>query len=152
MSDSESSYDDRQEDEFEIQPENQQEEATLQNVRIAVQNWKVREMGKNKETNANVQGFDPLRKYVSNAARLYYDLLTYLETSKNKETNLMDKYYVNIISAIGVPGALPYTLKTLLQHILQRDLVELPYTMEPTIINAHAKEGNRATTEFPEEE
>lgn len=147
MSDSESSYEDRQEE-----PANEEEETALQTIRSAVQNWKVREIGKNKETNANVQGFDPLRKYVSNAARLYYDLLTFLKTSKNNETNMLDKYYVNIISAIGIPGALPYTLKTLIQHTLQRDLIELPYTMEPTIINAHAKEGNQATTEFPEEE
>lgn len=148
MSDSENSYEDRQEEEL----ENQEDEAKIQNVRSAVQEWKVREIGKNKETNANVQGFHPLRKYVSNAARLYYDLVTFLNTSKNNETNMMDSYYVKIISAIGIPGALPYTLKTLLQHMLQRDLIELPYTMEPTIINAHAKEGNQATTEFPEEE
>ena len=86
MSDSETSYEDRQEE-----PANEEEETALQTIRSAVQNWKVREMGKNKETNANVQGFDPLRKYVSNAARLYYDLLTFLKTSKNNETNMLDK-------------------------------------------------------------
>ena len=152
MSDSETSYEDRQEEEVEMEAANEEEETALQNVRSAVQEWKVREIGKNKETNANVQGFYPLRKYVSNAARLYYDLITFLKTSKNNETNMLDKHYVNIISAIGIPGALPYTLKTLIQHMLQRDLIELPYTMEPAIINAHAKEGNQATTEFPEEE
>ncbi len=153
MSDTESdtSYVDRQE-EMEMDQLNADEEVAVQNVRNAVQSWKLREMAKNKEVNANVQGFDPLRKYVSNAARLYYDLVQFLNTSKNKETNMMDKYYVNIVSAIGIPGSLPYSVRMILQHMLQRDLVELPYTMEPTIINAHAKQGSVATKEFPEEE
>ena len=122
------------------------------NVRTAVQNWKSREFGKNKETNANAEGLNPLRKYVSNAAQLYYDLITYLNTSKNNEKNMSDKLYLSIISAIGVPGALPFHLRTVLQHFLQQDLVELPYTIAPPVINAYAKQGITASKEFPEEE
>jgi hypothetical protein len=133
-------------------PESPEEVEVLNNVRNAVQTWKTRELGKNKETNANVQGFDPLRKYVSNSASLYYDLLNFLNTSKNNEKNMNDRLYVNIVSAIGIPGGLPFHLRTLLQHFLQRDLVELPYTVEPTAINAYAKEGMVASKEFPEEE
>jgi hypothetical protein len=132
--------------------ENAEEMEVLNNVRNAVQNWKTRELGKNKETNANVQGFDPLRKYVSNSASLYYDLVNFLNTSKNNEKNMKDRLYVNIVSAIGVPGGLPFHLRTVLQHFLQRDLVELPYTVEPTVINSYANQGMVASTEFPEEE
>lgn len=122
------------------------------NVRTAIQNWKSREFGKNKEINTNAEGLNPLRKYVSNTAQLYYDLMTYLNTAKNNEKNMSDKLYVNIISAIGVPGALPFHLKTILQHFLQQDLVELPYTIAPPVINAYAKQGITASKEFPEEE
>jgi hypothetical protein len=133
-------------------PESPEEVEVLNNVRNAVQTWKTRELGKNKETNANVQGFDPLRKYVSNSASLYYDLLNFLNTSKNNEKNMNDRLYVNIVSAIGIPGGLPFHLRTLLQHFLQRDLVELPYTVEPTVINSYADKGMVASKEFPEEE
>lgn len=132
--------------------ENAEEVKVVNNVRNAVENWKVRELGKNKESNANVEGFDPLRKYVSNAATLYYDLINFLNTSKNNEKNMSDILYVNIVSAIGIPGALPFHLRTLLQHFLQRDLVELPYTIKPTVVNSYAKQGMVASTEFPEEE
>ena len=152
MSDSES---DRES--FDLQsvqevPESEVENEQVNTIRRAVQEWKTREIEKNTESNANAPGLNPLRKYVNNAARLYYDLNTFLTTSKNNEKNMSDKLYVNIVSAIGNPGALSFTMKTMLDHFFQRDLIELPYTMNPVLVNQYAKNGTKAETEFPEEE
>ena len=127
-------------------------EEYLQNVRNKVRDWKTREMEKNTNQKTNAKSLDSLRKYVATSAALYYDLLNFLTTSKNNEKNMGDTLYVNIIAAIGSPSSITSHLRTLLQHFLQRDLVELPFTMEPKIINTYAKNGIKSQTEFPEEE
>lgn len=131
---------------------NEEELTKVNKVREAVQSWKTKEMDKNTINQSNSKGLGALRNYVAKSARLYYDLNTYLTTEKNTESNLNDKYYVNIITAIGIPGGLSYHLKDLLQSLLERDLVELPFTLEPKVINSYAKKGERVNTEFPEEE
>ncbi len=136
----------------ELEPTNQEEISKLETVREAVQNWKNKEMDKNTMNVSNTKGLGALRNYVAKSARLFYDLNTYIKTEKNNETNMNDKYYVNIITAIGTPGGLTYHLKSLIQHMLERDLVELPFTLEPKVINSHANKGERINTQFPEEE
>jgi hypothetical protein len=131
---------------------NEEELTKVKKVREAVQSWKTKEMDKNTIHPSNSKGLGALRNYVAKSARLYYDLNTYLTTEKNTESNLNDKYYVNIITAIGIPGGLSYHLKELLQSLFERDLVELPFTLEPKVINSYAKKGERVNTEFPEEE
>lgn len=132
--------------------ESQEDKVKLNNVRTAVQNWKVREFDKTTVANANAKGLGLLRQYAAKAARLYYDILSYLKTSKNKEQNMKDTLYVSIITAIGIPGSLSFPLKTVLENILQRDLLELPYTIEPKMVNTYAEDGIVAQQEFPEEE
>ena len=133
-------------------PEDPEEEAKLTSVREAVRTWKQREMEKNTDSTVSAKSLGPLRSFVANSAQLFYDLQGYLDTSQNKESNLKDKLYVAIVSAIGSPAALTLHSKLLLTNLLERDLVELPFTMEPSIINSYAKKGLHAPTEFPEEE
>lgn len=135
-----------------VTAENSEDTERLGAVRQSIRNWKVREMDKNTSNTSNAKGLQSLRKYVANSARLYYDLNNYLNTEKNDEKNMQDSMYVGIVSSIGVPGGLSFHLKTLLQHILQRDLLELPFTLEPKLINTYAGKGIRAPTQFPDEE
>lgn len=132
--------------------ENGEENTYIQNVREAVKNWKVNKMDETTEANSNVKGLDPLRKYVANSSRLFYDLMSFLSTSKNNEKNMKDNYYVKIVSAIGVPGGLSFHIRTLLEHFLQRDLIELPFTLETNMVNAYAQKGVQVSTNFPDEE
>jgi len=124
--------------------------AKLSRVRQAIQSWKVNEFDKTTRTNA--KGLGSLRHYTANAARLFYDIMSFLKTSKNNEQNMKDTYYVNIVTAIGVPGSLSFPLQTLLENALQHDLLELPYTIQPNVVNTYAKDGLVAQQEFPEEE
>ena len=141
-------------DEFDdnVEELNTEEASKLNSIRTAVQNWKTNEMNKNTMNNSNTKGLGSLRRYVANSARLYYDLNTFLTTSKNNEKNMNNSYYANIITAIGLPGGLSFHLKSVIQHILERDLVELPFTVEPKVINTYAEKGFSAETQFPEEE
>ncbi len=132
--------------------ESPEEQTKVTNVRNAVKDWKVREFNKTTEKNSNPKGLVLLREYVAKSARLFYDLVNYLKTSQNKDQNMKDTLYVNIIMAIGVPGSLSYQLKTILESLLERDLVELPYTIEPNVVNTYAKDGLQAQQDFPEEE
>lgn len=136
----------------ELESINDEESMKVDGVRNAVQTWKAKEMDKNTMNASNTKGLGSLRNYVAKSARLFYDLNTYLSTEKNNEANMKDKYYVNIITAIGIPGGLSVHLKNLLEHVLERDLVELPFTLDPKVINTHATKGVRVNTEFPEEE
>ena len=122
------------------------------NVRTAVREWKVREFDKTTEKSSNAKGLQGLRDYVAKAARLFYDLINYLKTSQNKDQNMKDTLYVNIVMAIGVPGSLGYHVKTVLESLLERDLIELPYTIEPKVVNTYAKDGMEAQQDFPQEE
>jgi hypothetical protein len=124
--------------------------AKLSSVRQAIQSWKVNEFDKTTRTNA--KGLGSLRHYTAKAARLFYDIMSFLKTSKNNEQNMKDTYYVNIVTAIGLPGSLSFPLLTLLENALQHDLLELPYTIQPNVVNAYAKDGMVAQQEFPEEE
>ena len=135
-----------------LQSINEEESTKLEVVRNAIQTWKAKEMDKNTMNASNTKGLGSLRNYVAKSARLFYDLNTYLSTEKNNEANMKDKYYVNIITAIGIPGGLSLHVKSLLEHVLERDLVELPFTLDPNVINTHATKGVRVNTEFPEEE
>jgi len=131
-------------------PDDPQEEEKLGSVREAVREWKERELGKN--TNQKPNGLVSLRNYVANSARLYYDLNTYLNTSQNNEKNMEDKLYRSIVGAIGAPGSLPFHTRILLESLLERDLIELPFTIKPNVINSYAKEGIHTETDFPDEE
>ena len=124
----------------------------IHSVRNAVRDWKVREFDKTTEEKANAKGLQNLRNFVSKSARLYYDVTNYIKTSKNNEQNMKDSLYVNIVTAIGIPGSLSFHVKTILESLLQRDLIELPFTIEPKAINTYAKDGMIAQQEFPEEE
>jgi hypothetical protein len=132
--------------------ESPEEQTKVMNVRNAVKEWKVREFDKTTGRNSNPKGLDRLREYSAKSARLFYDLENYLKTAQNKEQNMKDTFYVNIVMAIGVPGALSYHLKTILESLLERDLVELPYTIEPRVVNTYAKDGLQAQQDFPQEE
>lgn len=128
------------------------DEPEVMNVRNAIRDWKVREFDKTTTPTSNAKGLGLLRQYVANSARLFYDLTNYLQTSKNKEQNMKDALYVKIVTAIGPPGSLSFHVKTILETLLQRDLVELPFTIEPNVVNSYAKNGLQAQQEFPEEE
>lgn len=124
----------------------------VQTVRNAVADWKLREMDRNSTETSKPKGLRGLRDYVNNSAKLFYDLNTYMNTSKNDEKNMKDALYVGIIEAIGLPATLAFHMKLLLQHILERDLVELPFTMNPKAINERAEKGIEVRTQFPDEE
>jgi hypothetical protein len=132
--------------------DNTEDETHIATVRNTVRDWKLREMDKNTEMDSNPSGVNGLRNYARKSARLFYDLTSYLNTSKNDEKNMKDSLYVSIVDAIGLPATLNKHVKTMLEYFLQQDLVELPYTVEPTVINAYAKKGMEAQTEFPDEE
>jgi hypothetical protein len=132
--------------------EDEKEIQYVQNVRNKLQDWKLREMDKNTTERSNAKGLQGLRKYINKSAKLFYDLNSYINTSKNNEKNMKDVLYVSIIEAIGLPGALAYQTKMLLQHILERDLVELPFTMNPSAVNERAQKGIVVQTQFPDEE
>ena len=129
-----------------------EEEEQIVNVRNAIRDWKTREFDNTTTPSSNAKGLGLLRKYVAKSARLFYDLTNYLKTSKNNEQNMKDTLYVNIVTAIGVPGSLSLHVKTVLENFLQRDLLELPFTIEPKVVNTYAKSGFQAQQEFPEEE
>jgi len=132
--------------------DNQEEEEHIINVRNAIRNWKTREFDTTTGPNSKAKGLQLLRHYVAKSGRLFYDLTNYLQTSRNDEQNMKDILYVNIVAAIGVPSSLTPHSKTLIETFLQRDLVELPFTIEPKIVNSYAKNKFQAQQEFPEEE
>jgi hypothetical protein len=121
-------------------------------VRNSVREWKLREMDGNTNESSKAKGLQGLRNYVAKSATLFYDLINYMKTAQNKEQNMKDTLYVSIVNSIGAPGTLNYHVRTILEHILQRDLIELPFTVEPKVINSYAKKGLEVQTEFPDEE
>ena len=129
-----------------------EDEGQIMNVRNAISNWKVREFDNTTRPTSNAKGLQSLRQYVAKSARLFYDLTNYLRTSKNNEQNMKDSLYVTIVTAIGPPGSMGFHIKTVLEGLLQRDLVELPFTIEPKVVDTYAKNGIQAQQEFPEEE
>lgn len=139
-------------DAFEDMPESNEDDLQVENVREAVKRWKLRELQNNTNMNQKASGLDPLRKYLSKSARLYYDLMNYMNTSQNKESNKKDGIYMTIVVAIGQPEALSSHARTLLETLLQRDLVELPLTIEPKIVNTYVEKGFSVNTNFPDEE
>lgn len=132
--------------------ESPEDEKHIEEVRRAVSEWKARELKRNTEFEEQAKGLDPLRTYVANSAQLYYDLNSYLQTATNNEKNMNDSQYVKIVSAIGSPASLGTHLFIVLHHLLKRDLIELPFTVEPKMINTYAKNGERIDTDFPDEE
>ncbi len=154
MSDSETesnSYLSIKEDEIE-EAENIDDENHINRVRNSIMNWKLREKDENTLESSQANGLQGLRAYVAKSAMLFYDLMNYIKTSQNKEQNMKDVLYVSIIEAIGIPSTLNYHVRILLEHILQRDLIELPFTIEPKVINTYAEKGLEVKTEFPDEE
>ena len=133
-------------------PVPQEEIQQVNAVRNAVRSWKEREMENNTLREKNSKGLGSLRNYVSKSSQLYYDLNSFLKTSKNDEKNMKDNLYVSIVTAIGNPASLTSHLRTLMNYYLERDLVELPFTLEKNMINSQAEKGNVAQTDFPEEE
>jgi hypothetical protein len=133
-------------------PMDLEEEERINKVRDTIKDWKLRELEANTHFNTKANGLDPLRKFVSKSARLFYDLQNYLTTSQNKEENMKDNLYVMIVSAIGSPGTLSLHGRTLLQSLIERDLVELPLTVEPKIVNSYTKKGLTLNANFPDEE
>lgn len=137
-------------------PENEEDMKQLEPVREAIRDWKLREQDKNTNTNVNAKSLKSLRNYVSNTGKLYYDLKNYLSTSQNEQKNMEDSYYVSIVTAIGQPGSLSSPLRILLERVLERDLIELPFTVEPNVINSYAKKNLKQNTSnvlsFPDEE
>lgn len=138
--------------EMEEKIESIEDQNHIQEIRSAVREWKTRELNKNTAVNSNAKSLASLRVYVANAAQLFYDLMNFMKTSQNKEQNMRDSLYVKIVGAIGNPGALAQPLRTVLESLLERDLIELPYTLEPKMTNAFANKGIEAQKEFPEEE
>ena len=134
------------------QIEDLEETNYLKSVRNSIRDWKLREMDANANETSKANGLQGLRNYVSKSAKLFYDLQAYLLTSKNDEQNMKDALYVSIVDSIGMPATLTHHIRLLLEHILQRDLVELPFTVEPKVINSYAKKGLEIQTEFPDEE
>lgn len=132
--------------------EDLEESNYMNGVRNSIRDWKLREMDANANESSQPNGLRGLRNFVNKSAKLFYDLQSYLNTSKNDEQNMKDSLYVSIVNSIGVPATLSYHIRTLLDHILQRDLVELPFTVEPKVINSYAKKGYEVKTEFPDEE
>ena len=132
--------------------ENLNEVNHINQVRNSIMNWKLREMDGNTSESSKANGLQGLRSYVAKSATLFYDLMNYLKTAKNKEQNMKDVLYVGIVDAIGVPATLNFHVRSLLEHILQRDLLELPFTVEPKVINTYAEKGLEVQTEFPDEE
>jgi hypothetical protein len=133
-------------------PMDLEEEERINKVRDSIKDWKLRELEANTHFNTKANGLDPLRKFVSKSARLFYDLQNYLTTSQNKQENMKDNLYVMIVSAIGSPGTLSLHGRTLLQSLMERDLVELPLTVEPKIVNSYTKKGLTLNANFPDEE
>jgi hypothetical protein len=121
-------------------------------VRNGVRDWKLRELDKNTTETSQAHSLQGLRSYVAKSATLFYDLMGYMKTATNKEKNMKDVLYVSIVDAIGAPGALDYHVRNVLEHILQRDLLELPLTVEPKVVNTYAEKGLKVQTEFPDEE
>lgn len=159
MSDSDSEYSSDRDSLESIAPyetrglqDDPQELQRIASVRDAVRTWKQRELDKNSNKNQKPKGLGSLRKYVANSAKLYYDLNTYLNTSQNDEKNMTDDLYRSIVAAIGVPGTLPFHTKFVLESLLERDLIELPFTIEPKVVNTYAKQGIHTNTDFPDEE
>ena len=124
----------------------------INKVRNSIMNWKLREKDENTLESSKANGLQGLRAYVSKSATLFYDLMNYMKTSKNKEQNMQDGLYVSIVDAIGIPATLNHHVRSMLEHILQRDLIELPFTVEPKVINTYADKGLEVQTEFPDEE
>ena len=129
-----------------------QEEQQVNTVREAVKGWKLRELEQNTQMNKKANGLDPLRNYVAKSARLFYDLQKYLTTEQNKDENMNDTFYMEIIRAIGSPAAVTLHFRTLLQSMLERDLIELPLTVEPKVVNTYTTKGLTVNTNFPDEE
>lgn len=135
-----------------IQYDDTLEEEKLMTVREAIRSWKLRELEKNTRQDQTTKGLNPLRKYVANSARLFYDLQNYMATEKNKEKNMNDSLYVAIVQAIGSPEGLSFHFRALLQRMLERDLLELPFTVEPSIVDTFTQKGLTVDTNFPDEE
>lgn len=129
-----------------------EDENHIEEVRKAVSEWKTKGLNQNVENTVKANGLEPLRAYVADTAQLYYDLNSYLKTSENEESNMKNTNYVKIITAIGSPASLSNHLMIVLQHLLKRDLIELPFTVDSKVVNSYAKKGQAVNTDFPDEE
>lgn len=128
----------------------QEEEERIERVREAVKIWKMREMDKSADKKQDPASFNGLHHFLIAAAKLLIDLSNYIKSSQNKDENMRDNLYVAIIQAIGHPDNLTSFERILIENNLKRDLVELPFTAEPSIIDAHAGKGIKADTKFYE--
>lgn len=133
-------------DNQEIDEEDQQ----IQNVRDAVRGWKERELDKNTDASTKPKGLAQLRTYATTSAKLFYALERYI-TSKIKDP-LLTMNAEDIVKAIGDPETLSNHLRIVLKDLLERDLIELPFVIDPNVSKAYAEEGMVTQTEFPDEE
>ena len=128
------------------------EEEQVADIREAVRKWKANQLQKNSDPNGNPRGLNALRTYVASSASLYYDLMDYLANFRHKEQNQKDALYRGIVAAMGHPASLTSHARALIEYLLERDLVEFPFTVEPKAVNTYAAKGMVTTTEFPEDE
>jgi hypothetical protein len=133
-----------------------QDIAKVKPVRESVKAWKLRELEKTTNDETDPQDMTWLRKFVKAAALLYFDLIVYMDKAKNKDENMKDDLYVKIIGAIGIPSALSTTERFTIESMLNRDLVELPLTIEEAAIDERAESrqslDESALEDFVEEE
>lgn len=130
----------------------EEEEDHIDSVRKAVKTWKMRELDKSADKKQDPASFNSLHHFLTAAAQLLIDISNYIKSSQNKDENMKDNLYVAIIQAIGDPNNLSSHERIHIENVLNRDLVELPFTVDPSIINAHAKKGIKANTKFYNEE
>lgn len=126
----------------------EEEENHIEEVRKAVSSWKERELDKASDIKQDPQSLDRIQQFLRLAAKLLYDLLNYIKSAKNNDENMKDKLYVKIVTAIGNPSDLTSHERINMEDILNRDLVELPFTVKPSMVNAHAKKGIKVSTNF----
>lgn len=147
-SDSDNSLDDINSYEIkEIGPSNQEEEHIV-NVREAVKTWKARELDKSADKKQDAASFNSLNNFLQATARLLYDIKEYIRSAKNKEENMKDHLYVKIIQAIGDPNELSSYERINIEDILNTDLIELPFTVDPHLINSYSKKKIKANTKI----
>lgn len=119
--------------------EDYKESPKLKPVRESVKAWKVRELQKSTDEDRDPSDIKWLRQFVKASAVLFFDLKMYLDKSQNKEENLKDDLYVKIIGAIGSPTELSTTERYTMENVLNRDLVELPLTIDEDAIDERAE-------------
>lgn len=125
-----------------------EEEDHIDSVREAVKRWKRRELDKSAGQKENPDSFNGLNNFLRATARLLYDIQEYISSAQNKEENMKDHLYVKIIQAIGNPFTLSSFERINIEDVLNTDLVELPYTVDPDLIDEFKEKKIKANTKI----